>query len=72
MATLTIEKYLPKTTAYINKVFENADRERGGHHNYVIEQLCINTLVPLCEKTAEQLAEYDANLLAHLQNLDGL
>ncbi|WP_439438036.1 hypothetical protein [Salinivibrio costicola] len=70
MAAKVIEQYLPKTTDYINWVFDTEGKERGGHHNYVAEQYVLNTITPLASQNAVELSDTDEALLNKLRNLD--
>lgn len=74
MATQTIEQYFPKTAKYINSIFEKEGKERGGHHNYVIDQRCCNfsqtygdTMV---NSTKDTLEKADNDFLKYLKDLD--
>jgi len=71
MATPTIEKFLPLTSGYINSVFEKDGRERGGHHNYVIEQLICNSNPCFDDMSKEEISEHDEQYLKYLCRLDG-
>lgn len=70
MAVQVIEEYLPKTAAYINHVFDINGIERGGHHNYVIEQKICNLDTSIANQCSENVQEIDDNLLDYLKYLD--
>ena len=72
MAIKEIEKYLPKTAAYINEVFEKEGLERGGHHNFVAERYMIDSYFPLYYLDKKALDVHDERLLAKLKQLDNL
>ena len=70
MAIKEIEKYLPKTAAYINQVFEKEGLERGGHHNFVAERHMVNSYPAFCYLSKKALDIHDERLLARLKQLD--
>jgi len=74
MAIQLIEECFPETAAYINQVFDRDGRERGGHHNYVIEQRCCNFSqtydTTIADSDAKTLREADKNFVSYLRELD--
>jgi hypothetical protein len=70
MATQAIEEYLPKTAEYINHIFDIDGRERGGHHNYVVQQYICNLSTPICDQSTVNHEAIDISVLKHLKYLD--
>lgn len=74
MATHLIEECFPRTATYINDVFEHDSRERGGHHNYVIEQKCCNFSqrygTTIADSDAETIEQADNDFLQYLKSID--
>ena len=64
MASNWIEGRFLKSAAYIDQVFEEKGRERGGHHNFVAEQYVSNILDDFSDDY------HDKRLLAKLKWLD--
>lgn len=60
---------LTTTMAYISKV-EQADRERAGHHRYVVEQQVLNLNTPLDQLTSFKVECFDRYIEGMLKRLD--
>ena len=72
MAIQVIEEYLPKTAEYINHVFDVDGKDRGGHHNYVIEQEICDLGTPICDQSSENVGSIDNRMLKYLHYLDNV
>lgn len=70
MSTSTIEQYLPQTAAYINWIFAHDSEERGGHHNYVVEQSILNSTTRYTDMSADELVWADVDAFKMLYALD--
>ena len=73
MANPTIEKYLPRTARYIERVLNEQGEKRGGHHNHVINQRILSGTSPsfnLQSMSEDSLLSFDASCLNYLQVLD--
>jgi hypothetical protein len=61
---------LPLAANYINGVIEAGEYDRAGHHNYVVEQAVLNTIVPIADMTTQKLKLFDKEMVAFLERLD--
>jgi len=70
MASLIVKEFLPATNAYINFVFETVSIEKGGHHNYMVEQLALNNSKPLDDMSERELMAFDNLCFDTLRTVD--
>lgn len=67
MAISYFYEFTPKTAEYIDSL---ADKDRIGHHNYVIEQKYCNSSIAAVNMTQEQREHFDNECLDYLKFID--